>query len=149
MAAFSFNKLQKEKKFVYDFSTIKGNYVSLADLVERDGEGIIYQVKGVFTSDKSKFSDLAPIVAIEGTYVNLPDFQIDQVLDILNSEEAVAAINAGACGITVTPYTIKGIATGKNGKKKIVDEVHYKASWVDVNPFDFVDIEDDDSGNLD
>lgn len=158
--AFSFNRLQKEKQFTFDFSNIKGNYIKLSELVERDSVEFdehgnsenVYQVHGVFKSDKGNFGT-QPNLAIAGTYVNLPTFQLDVVDEILASPEAISKINRGECGMYIKRYYLKGVVRDKSGKSHIVDEAHYKAAFCDINPFDYIDEELDDelenSGNLD
>ena len=95
MAKFSFAKFNKERLFSVDTSDY--DYLKLEDLYNRDGEGSVYPVLGVYIGTKSKFDAETPILATDEAYINLPVHQLDEVKSMLEDSNAVAAINAGQC----------------------------------------------------
>lgn len=138
MARYSFNRFNKERVFDFDTQAISGEYTNLENLFKRDGEGIVYQVKGVYVSTKSEFADESPIVALGDTYVNFPQHQLKDIKDMLEDKNAIKAINDGYAGFTIRQYT-KNLK-GKNGKMKPKD--CYSAEWCDYDPDDSSDDED-------
>ena len=135
--AFSFSSLNKERVFDFDTTKISGNYTNLEQLQARDGEDVKYQIKGAYISTKSEYNDESPIIALEDTYVNLPQHQLTEVKEMLASKNAIAAINGGFAGFVIRKY-VKNIKA-KNGKMKPKD--CYSAEWCDVDPDDFEDVE--------
>lgn len=129
MAFASFSSFNKERLFNID--TADFEYVKLADLYERDGEGEIYVVRGVYIGTKSEFAEETPLLATDEFYVNLPQHQLIEIKEMLNSRQAINCINNGGAGFTIEKYTKKL----KSGAKKIC----YKAHWVDVESGDVVD----------
>ena len=96
-----FSTLNKGKRF--DFELVeplpKGNYLSLAEIPD----GVVLKVRSIYMNRKSKFGDHYVVLAEveDGTVygVNLPKFNNETIIGILNNDEMVAAINAGKCGI--------------------------------------------------
>ena len=133
--AFSFSNFNKERLFNFDTNQITGNYTNLEALYKRDGEGVQYQLKGIYISTKSEFDDESPICAIADTYVNLPQHQLIDIKSMLADKGAIAAINNGYAGFTIRQYekTLKS----KNGKA--TPKTCYSAEWCDVSPSDFED----------
>lgn len=132
MARFSFERFNKERLFDFDTQAISGEYTNLEGLYKRDGEGAVYQVKGVYISTKSEFADESPIVALADTYVNFPQHQLKDIKDMLDDSNAIKAINDGYAGFVIRKYT-KNIKA-KNGKLKPKD--CYSAEWCDYEPED-------------
>lgn len=99
---FTFSKFNKEK--VFDIDTSDFDYVSLEDLYERDGEGVVYQVRGLYIGTKSNYDPETPILATNDTYVNLPVHQLDELKAMLKDTGAIKAINDGQCGFTIEKY---------------------------------------------
>ena len=96
-----FSTLNKGKRFDFELAEPlpKENYISLSEL--DDGE--VLTVRSIYMNRKSKFGDhyvaLAESKAGVIYGVNLPKFNNETVIGILNNDEMVAAINAGKCGI--------------------------------------------------
>ena len=129
MAYSSFASFNRERLF--DVDTSDFDYIKLKDLHERDGQDHIYIVRGVYIGTKSEFADESPLVAIDDFYVNLPQFQLLDIKEMLNSKQAINAINNGEAGFIIEEY----VKTLKSGAKKKC----YKAVWVDVVSGDIVD----------
>ena len=125
----SFASFNRERLF--DVDTSDFDYIKLKDLYERDGQDHIYIVRGVYIGTKSEFADESPLVAIDDFYVNLPQFQLLDIKEMLNSKQAINTINAGEAGFIIEEY-VKKLKSG--AKKKC-----YKAVWVDVVSGDIVD----------
>jgi len=121
MAFTSFASFNRERLF--DIDTSGFDYYKLRDLYEVDGEGKEYIIRGLYLGTKSDFAELSPIVALDDKYVNLPQFQLEEVQDMLNSKFAVAAINRGEGAFKIEKYT-KKLKTGSR--------VCYKAVWCDA-----------------
>lgn len=96
-----FSSLNKGKRFDFELPEAlpKENYLRLADLCEDR----TYTVRSIYMNRKSKFGDHYVVLAEadDGTIygVNLPKFNNETIVGILNNDEMVAAINAGKCGI--------------------------------------------------
>lgn len=123
-----FNKLNKGR-FNFDVTDIKGNYITPKDLYERDGVEEIYVVRAVYLGKMDKDlrkDDLrgkedkeTACVATDEFYVNVPDHQIKEIKEILDSQEMIDAINDGLCGFELVPYEARG-------------EQFVKLRWVDL-----------------
>lgn len=122
MAAFTFGSFNKERLFNVD--TTSFDYTSLESLFEENGEDSVYQILGAYIGTKSQFDPETPLVAIDGYYVNIPVFQLSEVKAMLDSRQAIAAINAGLAGFTIEQYEKKL----KKGSRTC-----YKAVWCDYN----------------
>ena len=137
--AFSFSNFNKERLFDFDTNKITGKYTSLEELFKENGPDKEYQLKAVYISKFSQFADEAPIAALADTYVNLPSHQLSDVKSMMNDANAVRAINTGYAGFTIRPYE-KSI-TLKNGKVK--KDTYYSAEWIDVDPSDYEEDEEE------
>lgn len=129
MAFSSFSSFNKERLF--DIDTSDFEYLKLKDLYERDGEGEIYPVRGIYIGTKSEFADESPVLATDTHYVNLPQHQLIDIKEMLNSRQAINCINNGGAGFTIEKYNKKL----KSGATKVC----YKAHWVDYESGDIVD----------
>lgn len=129
MAFQSFASFNKERLFDVDTSDFE--YIKLKDLYERDGEGEVYPIRGIYIGTKSEFADESPLLATDTHYVNLPQHQLIDIKDMLNSRQAINCINAGGAGFTIEKY-IKKLKSGAS-------KVCYKAHWVDMESGDIVD----------
>lgn len=125
----SFASFNKERLFDVDTSDFE--YVKLKDLYERDGEGEVYPIRGIYIGTKSEFADESPLLATDWCYVNLPQHQLIDIKDMLNSRQAINCINNGGAGFTIEKYNKKL----KSGAIKVC----YKAHWVDMESGDIVD----------
>lgn len=137
MSKFSFGNFNKERVFTFDTAAISGNYTTLEDLYNENGDEWKYQLKGVYISTKSDYNDESPIAALSNTYINLPQHQLLEIKNMLANKNAIEAINAGEAGFTIRHYT-KNLKK-KNGSYETKD--CYSAEWCDVNPNDFPDDE--------
>lgn len=97
-----FSALNTGKRFEFELSEPlpKDNYLSLAEIPD----GKTLTVRSIYMNRKSKFGDHYVVLAedeITGEIfgVNLPKFNNETVIGILNNEEMIAAINDGKCGI--------------------------------------------------
>lgn len=122
-----FTKLNKERKF--DIDTSSFDYVNLEDLYTKNGPDKQYRVRGVYISNKSKFVAEAPMVALDDTYVNLPDHQIEAIKAILENKSAIKQVNDGELGFVISHYYQKRF------KKDC-----YSAVFINMEP----DVDDDD-----
>lgn len=118
-----FSALNKGKRFDFELTEPlpKDHYMSLADIPDT----VTLKVRSIYMNRKSKFGDHYVVLAetedgkIYG--VNLPKFNNETVIGILNNDEMVTAINAGKCGIK------KGEARhGANGD-------YITTVWVDLD----------------
>lgn len=118
-----FSALNKGKRFDFEMPEAlpKENYIKLSEI--DDGE--VLTVRSIYMNRKSKYGDHYVVLAeakdgqIYG--VNLPKFNNETIVGILNNDEMVAAINAGKCGIT------KGETVhGENGD-------YIPTVWVDLD----------------
>ena len=115
--------LNKERVFNVDTSDF--DYIKLADLYERDGEGASYVIRGAYIGTKSEYADESPLLAIDDFYVNLPQHQLDVVKDILSDRVYINAINNGQLGFYIESYDKKL----KSGAVKTC----YKAIFIDID----------------
>lgn len=97
-----FSNLNKGKRFEFELPEAlpKENYIKLSEIP--DGEVLV--VRSIYMNRKSKYGDHYVVLAVGGTGeifgVNLPKFNNETVVGILNNDDMVAAINAGKCGIS-------------------------------------------------
>ena len=117
-----FSSLNKGKRFDFELPEAlpKENYIKLSEL----DDGDILVVRSIYCNRKSKYGDHYVVLAeaIDGTIygVNLPKFNNETIVGILNNDDMVAAINAGKCGIQ------KGETVhGENGD-------YIPTVWVDI-----------------
>lgn len=114
--------LNKERLFTVDTSSFE--YTNLENLFERDGEGKAYKIRGAYIGTKSEYADESPILAIDDCYVNLPQFQLDAVKEILGNKILISGVNDGKLGFIIETYEKKL----KSGAVKLC----YKATFVDL-----------------
>ena len=79
------------------------NYISLEDLFNMS-EDKIYPVKVLYINKKSLYGDSPCIVINEDTTVNLPKHLTETVIEMINDEECVNAINNGEVKFLVYRY---------------------------------------------
>lgn len=99
---FNFASFNKERLFTIDTGDF--DYVNLEDLVKRDGEGVVYKVRGVYVGTKSLYDPEAPMLATESEYVNLPVHQLPEIKAMLADRRAIDAINNGECGFVIESF---------------------------------------------
>lgn len=119
--SFKFSNLNKGNKFTFkpekDFS-----YISLKELLQinKGDLEVVYPVRALYVNKSSKFGPQG-LVALDECYVNLPKHMLEDVESIIDSEEAVEAVNAGQCGMKIRPYE------DRNGRDQL------SIDWVDIN----------------
>lgn len=117
-----FSTLNKGKRFDFEMPEAlpKENYIKLSEIPD----GVVLKVRSIYMNRKSKYGDHYVVLAEveDGTIygVNLPKFNNETIIGILNNDEMVEAINAGKCGIS------KGeVVHGENGD-------YIPTVWVDL-----------------
>lgn len=119
-----FSSLNKGKRFVFEMeeSLPKENYIKLSEIP--DGKTLV--VRTIYMNRKSKYGDHYVVLAADHETgkifgVNLPKFNNETIVGILNNDEMVEAINNEKCGIT------KGDTVhGENGD-------YIPTVWVDLD----------------
>lgn len=97
-----FSNLNKGKRFDFELPEAlpKENYIKLSEIPD----GKVLEVRSIYMNRKSKYGDHYVVLAkdIDGVVygINLPKFNNETVVGILNNDDMVAAINAGKCGIS-------------------------------------------------
>ena len=102
-------------------------YFKLEDLYNMD-QGIDdpIELKGLFITSGEKSEYGKSIVAIlADKLVNLPQHMLDDVQDILQSDEDVADIKSGKVGFYIRTY--------QSDKKKGKDKTCYSITWTDLD----------------
>lgn len=102
-------------------------YFKLEDLYNMD-QGIDdpIELKGLFITSGEKSEYGKSIVAIlDDKLVNLPQHMLDDVQDILQSDDDVADIKAGKVGFYIHTY--------QSDKKKGKDKTCYSITWTDLD----------------
>ena len=119
--AFSFSKRYNTER-LFDINTDDFEYISLEELYNQSGgdENLAYEIRGVYINTKGHYDD-APVLAINGWYVNLPAHLTSQCKEMLNDRECIKAINEGKCGFTIYKY-----------HKKRYDRDCYSVQWIDI-----------------
>lgn len=117
MAKFNFAKKYNRER-IFPIDTNGFEYYSLSDLAEEFPEEQIYVVRGIYINSKSQFG-AAPVIALDDRYVNFPQHTMSVVEDILNDNNAIAAINEGHVGFTLYKYNSH-------------NRVCYGVTWVDI-----------------
>lgn len=112
------SKYNKKSLFTYDVSAFD-TYFKLSDLGKSEH---VFPVHALYVLSKGEF-DPHPLCACDGYFVSLPAHLTDTVREILDDEEAVAAINSGLVGFKVYTYKYK-----RGGKENI----GYSVNWVDL-----------------
>lgn len=119
MAGFSFARNFNTAR-VFDVNTSGYKYFSLESLYKRDGEGTIYDVRGIYKNTKSNYS-ITYTIATDTCYINLPAHLNDVCESILNDNRAISAIKRGLVGMTIYSYI----------QQKYNKEC-YSINWVDL-----------------
>lgn len=109
----------KGNKFDVNFDGFEEKKLNV--LFAEDPEAI-HTVKAVYISKKGKYG-ASPFVVCDGYCVYLPQHMVDEINEILSSDEDVAAIKAGTVGFTVYEYEIPEDYPGKK---------FYSINWEDI-----------------
>lgn len=99
----------------FDVNTTGFNYYKLSDL----DQGVVYPLAGLYINYRGNFGP-SPVAILADRFVNLPNYTLSTVADMLADPETVEEIKAGKCGFSVEVYQ------DKNG----VDRIGVR--WEDV-----------------
>lgn len=98
-------------------------YYSLKDLYKANGPDQVYTFLSLFINSKSRFGK-QPLAVTPTYYVNLPEYLVEDVQDMINDPDAVDQINAGKAGFKIRTYTNR-----KGGTS-------YGVEWMDIEAKD-------------
>lgn len=109
----SFAKRHKKGLIDWGIDTKEFEYFSLQDLFEMNGADQIYVLKGVFINKNKPEKQLkefgaSPVGILEDKMVNLPNHMLQEVEEMLQSEEDVDDIKNGAAVFKIRPYESHG-----------------------------------------
>ena len=110
------------KGSIFQCNTEGFDYFSLKQLFEDNGADEVYVIQGLYINRKSNYGD-APVAILEDRFVNFPAYMLDEVTEIIHSENDVEDIKAGKVGFKVEEYEKE---VGKTKK------TCYGVRWIDV-----------------
>ena len=110
------------KGSVFQCDTDGFTYKSLKELFGMFGDKMVYPIQGLYINRKSDYGD-APVAICEEYFVNFPQHMLDDVLDIMKTEEDIEDIKAGKVGFMIYQYEKE---IGKNKK------TCYGVKWCDI-----------------
>ncbi len=96
-----FEKFNKGSKF-NAIDTTGYEYKNLKELYEEYGEEAEYPIRALYIN-KTKYGESA-VAASDGYFINLPTHTVDDVKEIIASDELVQMINDGRVSITIYKY---------------------------------------------
>lgn len=91
----------KGKKFNADGKDLP--FMKLSDFVSEFGTDDIVTVLGMYTHNKSKFGEKG-IIITPNCNIDCPEHMIDMIKEVVASDEMVAAVNSGKCGLKIRSY---------------------------------------------
>ena len=102
----------KGKKFNADG---KDNpFMKLSEFVQEFGTDDIVTVLGMYIHNKTKFGEKG-IIITPNCNIDCPEHMIDMIKEVIASDEMVAAVNAGKCGLKIKSYEDKKGVTRWSG----------------------------------
>lgn len=107
---------------LFNVNTEGYEYKGLEELFKENGSDYEYAVRGIYINHKSQFGD-APVAICDGFFANLPQYLLDDAMDMMRDQEAIDAMNAGTFGFTIEPYEKE---VGKKTK------TCYGVHWIDL-----------------
>lgn len=100
---------QFNREFLFELpEVIQGNYLKIADAVEKYGDGVIIPViaYGISTNHSPKaVSERNAWVATEEEFINVPMFQLPEVEKMMADTNAVKLCKQGHLGVMIESYT--------------------------------------------
>lgn len=110
-----------QKGSIFDCNTEGFEYKKLSELYDAEPD-MEHQLQGLYINRKSQYGD-APVAITTEFFVNLPEYMLDEVQEILRSADDIADIKAGKVGFKVETYEK---AIGKQTK------TCYGIRWIDI-----------------
>ena len=101
------DKYNKKPMFNYD-NQKERSYITLRELVQKDGMGKVYEIHALFINTKSRFGE-SPIIVTENYFVNAPKHLTDTVKQMIDDNDVVELINNRQAGFSIYEYE------GRNG----------------------------------
>ena len=99
---------QFNREFLFELpSNITGNYLKIADAVEKYPEGTVIEViaYGISTNHSPKaVSERNAWIATEDEFINVPAFQLPEVEKMMNDSNAVKLCKQGKLGAVIESY---------------------------------------------
>ena len=86
----------------WNVDTTDFNFISRADAFKAKPDQI-HTLKGLYINTKGNFGD-HPVAICDGYFIDLPENILDDVKEILHSEEDIEEIKAGKVGFRVEEY---------------------------------------------
>lgn len=99
--------LKRYNRTRFSFNTDGLEYKSLGELYKADGTGVVYTLRAMWITTGGNFGS-QPVFATEQGLINCPSHLTAQCNDILASEEACNAIEAGEAQFTIHEYESHG-----------------------------------------
>lgn len=115
------SKYNKSHLFNYEIPK-DAAYVKLGELYKQFGPDKTYTVRAMYISNKSKYSDESPVVAIDEAMVNFPTFMTDTIKDMMHDDEVIEAVNSGKLGFKIYQYEMK----------QYKGRIFFGATWIDL-----------------
>ena len=112
-----FAKFNK-KTFTHNIDTKEFNYFKLEELYKAAPDKT-HRIYALYKNTSGKFGDSYSAL-LDKCFINLPQHLNAQCDEIVSTDESVALINEGKCGIKARKYT------DKNGVER------YTVEWVDI-----------------
>ncbi len=103
VSGFSFAK-QFNKERIFQIDTTGFEYISLSELYAEYGAEQVYILRAMYRNDMGLF-DPSPVFVIDGHFVNIPSHMMKTYEDIMQTPEAIEAINNEKVGFKIREYT--------------------------------------------
>ena len=110
-----------QKGSIFDCNTEGFEYKKLSELYEAEPD-FEHQLQGLYINRKSQYGD-APVAITTEFFVNLPEYMLEEVQEILRSADDIADIKAGKVGFKIETYEKQ---IGKQTK------TCYGIRWIDI-----------------
>lgn len=110
-----------QKGSIFNCNTEGFEYKKLSELYDSEPD-FEHQLQGLYINRKSPYGD-APVAITTEFFVNLPEYMLEEVQDMLRSADDIADIKAGKVGFKVETYEKQ---IGKQTK------TCYGIRWIDI-----------------
>ena len=110
-----------QKGSIFDCNTEGFEYKKPSELYSECPDQV-HQLQGIYINRKSQYGD-APVAITTEFFVNLPEYMLEEVQEILRSADDIADIKAGKVGFKVETYE-------KQVGKQI--KTCYGIRWIDI-----------------